>query len=131
MAPSDLTTTSFGRLSRRPWKLAACHPSRVMLTGKEAPLQVAREPVGAIGRLQEHADALARHVLHAAVVMNVAEQQVAAFLDPHRAFSRTKIAAEAAGQFLDGFRCRDDLVECGVILFDALGRLRRCAVKAS
>src|SRR5262245_33565706 len=94
------------------------------MLGREQPsLQVAGEAVGAVGRLLEQRDALAGRVLHAPVVMDVAEQEIAALLPPHRPFGRPEIAAEAGGEFLDRLRGRDDLVELGRELLD-LARLR-------
>jgi hypothetical protein len=63
--------------------------------------------------------------------MDVTEQQIAAFLDPYRAFGRTKLAAEAAGEFLDGLGGGDDVVERGVQRFEALCRLRLRAARAA
>jgi len=58
------------------------------------------------GRLGNHrlypaADALQRPLCSR--FMNVAEQQIAAFLPPHRSFGWPLRAAEAIGQHLNGF----------------------------
>jgi hypothetical protein len=59
--------------------------------------------------------------------MNIAEQEVAAFLPPQRPLGRSKRAAKAVGQFIDRRGRGDDLVELWSELFDPLGHLRRCA----
>src|SRR5712691_6433858 len=61
-------------------------PSGVMLAGDQPALEVSGQPIGAVRRLLEYGHALPRRVLHAPVVMNIAEQQVAAFLPPDRSF---------------------------------------------
>jgi hypothetical protein len=94
-----------------------------MLGCKQAALQIAGETVRSVGRLLEHADALARRVLHAPVVVDVREQEIAAFPPPQRTFGRAQIATEARGQFVDWFGSRDDLVESGIELLDLPGRL--------
>src|SRR5262245_35820481 len=89
-----------------------------MLGRKQPPLQVAGEAVGAVGRLLEQRDALAGRVLHAPVVVDIAEQEIAALLPPNRPFSRPEIAAKAGGERLERLRRRDDLVEFGRELLD-------------
>src|SRR5262249_37838980 len=84
-----------------------------------------------VGRLLEHGDTLARHILHPSVVMNVAEQQITAFLPPDRSFSGSHRAAEAIGQLLDGLGRRDDLVQLWSELLDPLGRLGQYATDAT
>jgi hypothetical protein len=59
----------------------------------------------------KHRHAVARRVLHPLVVMNVAEQQVAAFLPPDRAFGGPLGATEAIGLLLDGLGRGNDLVQ--------------------
>src|SRR5439155_4405146 len=103
----------------------------VVLAGDEAALQVAREPVGAVGRLLEHAGALPWRVFDAAVVVDVAEQEVAALLPPQRPLGRPEVAAKSGGEFLDRLRLVDDLFERGIELLDALGRLRPRAEAAA
>src|SRR5580700_6342827 len=106
MLPSDFTTTSFGRLRRRPWKLLAitvrlpsssCLVTRrvSLLAGQQPALEVAGQPVGLVGLVLENAHALAGRVFHPLAGVNVAEQEVAAFLPPHRPFHRAERAAQA------------------------------------
>ena len=92
-------------------ELAPGDPPGVVLAGEQAALQIAGEPVGAVGRLEIHGHALRRRVLHAPVVVDVAEQQVAALLPPQRSLGRSERATEAVGQVLDRLVDRDDLVE--------------------
>src|SRR2546422_9856 len=81
----------------------------VMLAGNQPALEIPGQPVGPVRRLQEHRHALGGDVLHAPVVMDVAEQQKAAFLPPERPFGRPLGSAESFGQLLDGFWLGDDL----------------------
>ncbi len=46
----------------------------LVLAGEQATLEVAREPVGPVGRLEDHGHALPRRVLDAPVVVDVVEQ---------------------------------------------------------
>src|SRR5882724_3282308 len=96
-----------------------------MLGREQTPLQIAGETVRPVGWLLEHADALAGGVLHAPVVVDVAEQKIAALLPPHRPFGRPEIAAETGGELLDRLRRCDDLVKLGRELLD-LPRWRLC-----
>ena len=63
-------------------ELLTCHTAAVMLAGDEPPLQIAGQAVGAVGRFLEQRDAGAGLVLHAPVVVDIAEQEIAAFLPP-------------------------------------------------
>ena len=54
----------------------------IVFAGDEAALEVTRQPVSAVGRLADERYALARLVFHAPVVVDVAEQQVAALGPP-------------------------------------------------
>jgi len=94
-----------------------------MLAGNEPALEVARQPIGAVRRLLVDRHTLARHVLHPAIVVNITEQQVAAFLPPHRAFGWPQRAPEALGQLLDGLGGGDNLVQFRREWLDPLGRL--------
>jgi hypothetical protein len=135
MEPSDFTTTSLGRLRRRPWKLLATTvrlPSsswrvtrRVVLAGQQPALEVAGEPVGPVGLLLEYRDALAWRVLHPLAGVDVAEQEIAAFLPPQRSLGRPQRAAKAAAHFDDGLIRRKDAIKLRRELLDALGGLRR------
>ena len=71
-----------------------------------------------------------RRVFHTLVVMDIAEQEVAAFLPPDRAFCGSEVAAEAGPQFLDRLRCVDDRVDARIELLDALAGLREAASAA-
>src|SRR5262249_3610478 len=76
--------------------------SRVVLAGDQPALDIAGEPIGPVGRLLEHGDTLPRRVFHTLVVMDIAEQEVAAFLPPDRPFGGAGLAAETRGPFLGG-----------------------------
>src|SRR5262249_23589831 len=62
------------------------HAPALSLAGNDPALEIAGEAVGLVGVLLEHADALPRRVFHPLAGVDVAEQQIAAFLPPHRAF---------------------------------------------
>jgi hypothetical protein len=53
-----------------------------------------------IGVLLEHGHALARRVLHPLAGIDVAEQEIAALLDPDRSLGRTERPAEAKSDVL-------------------------------
>ena len=57
-------------------------PPRIVLASEQPALQVAGQPIGAVGRLQEQRDALAGLVFQPLVIMDIAEQQIAAFMPP-------------------------------------------------
>ena len=105
-------------------ELAPRHPPGVVLAREQPALQIAREPVGAIARLEVHGRRLPRHVLHPAAVVDVGEQQEAALLPPQRPLGRPERPAETGGEFLDRLVGRDDLVQLGRKLLDARARLR-------
>ena len=63
-------------------------PPGVVLAGDQPALKVAGQPVGPVGRFLEQRHALAGLVFHPLVVVDVAEQQIAAFLPPERSFGR-------------------------------------------
>src|SRR5262249_13923411 len=92
-------------------ELAPRHASSVVLTCEEPPLQIAREPVRAVGRLEIDGHAIARRVFHAPIVVDIGEQEVAALLPPERPLGGSQRAAEAGCQFLDRLVHGDDLVE--------------------
>jgi hypothetical protein len=110
MAPSDLTMTSFGRLSRRPLKavrehgetaveLAPRHPPGVVLAREQPALLIARQPVGAIARLEIHGRAPAPACASSRrLLWNVGEQQEAALLPPQRPLGRPERPAETGGR---------------------------------
>src|SRR5262245_28014479 len=89
-------------------------------------MQIAREPVRAVGRLEIDGHALARRVFHAPAVVNIGEQEVAALLPPERPLGGSQRAAEAGCQFLDRLVHGDDLVELRRKLLDARLHLRLC-----
>src|SRR5262249_22190429 len=76
----------------------------VVLARDQATLQISRQPVGAVRRLLMERDALTRRELHALVVVDVAEEEIATFLPPERALRGALRAAESIGQMLDGLR---------------------------
>src|SRR5262249_62229399 len=77
-----------------PSRLAPRHAPSVVLTGEEPPLQIAREPVRAVGRLEIDGHARARRVFHAPVVVDIGEQEVAALLPPQRPLGGSPRAAQ-------------------------------------
>src|SRR6516162_8411490 len=103
---SDFTTMSFGALSRLPSKFSAStvilpffgtrDAARYrMLAGDEAPLAVARVPVGEIGRTAEDGEtAVLLRIFHDAVVRDVADEQISAVRKIDRAFSPSHAACE-------------------------------------
>ncbi len=76
-------------------ELAARDAAGVVLAGHEPALQVAREAVGAIGRLEIDGNAFTWREFQSAAAVDVVEQQVAALLPPQRSFRRAEIAAVA------------------------------------
>src|SRR5262249_25747314 len=99
------------------------HSPGVMLTGHKAALEVAGEPISAVGRLLVHGDAFAGRVFHAPVVMNITKEKVPAFLPPDGAFGGAEFTAKARGQLLDGLGRGEDLVQLRSKLLDLLWRL--------
>src|SRR6202011_653252 len=69
-------------------KLLPSDPTTVVLASDQPALEVAGQTVGAVRRFLEQRSAFARLVLHPPVVVDVAEQQVAALLPPQRPFRR-------------------------------------------
>ena len=96
----------------------AGYAAPVVFGGEQAALGVAGQAVGAVGGFAEQRQALGVGPFHPPVVMNVAEQQIAAFLPPDRPLGRTQFAAEAAGQFVDGLRWGNDPLQGGVVRYD-------------
>jgi hypothetical protein len=105
-------------------ELAPRDAPRLVLAGEKAALEVAREPIGPVGRLEDHGHALPRRVLDAPVVVDVVEQQVAALLPPQRPLGRPERPAEPLRQVLDRLGRGDDLVQFRSELLDPFGRLR-------
>src|SRR5262249_7529826 len=103
--------------------LLSSYASSVVLAGQQSALEISGQPVRAVRRLVEHGHALARHVLHPPVVVNVAEQQIAAFFPPEWPFRRPQRPAESIGQITDGLRWADDLFQLRSQLLDPLRRL--------
>jgi hypothetical protein len=95
-----------------------------MLAGNQPALQIASEAIGAVGSVLEDAQALAGRVLHPLAGVNVAEQEIAALLPPHRAFSRSEFAAEPGRQLFDRLIGGDDFFELRRKLIDPLAGLR-------
>src|ERR1700722_11526448 len=62
------------------------------------------------------------HVFHTLVVVDVTEQQVAAFLPPDRSFRRALRSAETIGQMPDRLGHRDDLLQLRRQLFNSSGQ---------
>ena len=75
-----------------------------------------------MGIFLEHHHALARCIFHPLAGVDVAEQQVAAFLPPQRPFGRTERTSEAARDLADRLGGRDDLVQRGIQSVDAWGQ---------
>jgi hypothetical protein len=71
--------------------------------------------------------ALAGRVFHTAITVDVAKQEIAALLPPHRAFGPPVVAADTVGKLIDRLVGVDDLVELWRQLLDTLGAQRRCA----
>ena len=71
----------------------------VVLTGDEPALQVAGEAVGPVGRLVVHAgNTTAGIEPYTPVVVDVAEEQVAALRPPNRPFGRAVVPAVVVGR---------------------------------
>src|SRR5262249_20408395 len=81
-------------------------------------LEVARQAIGAVGGLLEHAHALAGRVFHSPVVVNVAEEEIAYFLPPDWSFGGAEVAAEARGNLLDRLRGGNDFLQVRCQLLD-------------
>src|SRR5262249_2342541 len=92
----------------------------------EAALDVAREPVGPVGRLLEFHGRLTGRVFHAPVAIDVTEQKVGALRPPQRAFSRPVVAADTVGKLTDRLAGADDLVKLRLELFDPFHTLCGC-----
>src|SRR5918996_1250379 len=73
----------------------------IVLTGNEAPSAVAGEPVGTVRRLVKEAHPFAWGPLHAPVVVDIAKQQIAALVPPHRALGRAHLTAKTVGEFFE------------------------------
>src|SRR5262249_57763261 len=74
-------------------------------------MQIAREPVRAVGRLEIDGHALARRVFHAPVVVDIGEQEVAALLPPEWPLGGSQRAAGAGCPFPYRFPHGDGFVE--------------------
>src|SRR5258708_36763116 len=100
-------------------------PPAVMLAGNERALKIAGQAVRPVGRLEEQRGAaLARLMLHPAVVVDVAEQEVAALVPPQRPLGRALRPAKPVGQVLDRPRWRQNLFKLRGQLLDSRARLR-------
>jgi len=99
----------------------------IAFASEEAALGVASQAVGAFRALFEDRRALARRVFDAAIVADVAEEKIAAFLPPHRSLGRARVTAVAFGEHADGLGGSDDRVEPRIKTLDAfcLRRLRK------
>ncbi len=84
---------------------------RIVLAGDQPPLQIAGQAVGAVSRLQQQRNALAGLVFHPAIIVDVAEHEIAAFVPPQWSLGRSLRPAKAVGQFLNRLRDFDDPVE--------------------
>ena len=118
-----------GRLGK--WLAEPVNPPGVVFAGEQPALEVAGQPIGPVRCLLERRHALPRRVFHPPVVVNVAEQQIAALLPPDRSFGGSECAAEAIGELLDGFGRRDDRVQPLLQLLDPLGSLRPDAASSA
>src|SRR6516165_12157931 len=97
-----------------------------MLARDDPPLQVAGQPVRLVGVLLEDGDALAGRVFHAFAGMDVAEQEIAALLDPDGSLGRAEWSAEARCDLIDRLGRGDDLLQRRIELLDALCSRRLC-----
>ena len=109
IAPSEATTTSFGELSRLPWKtvddhrdrpiiLGARHATGAVLAGDQPTRAVARVAVGVAGWMTEDRNGARRLVhLQNSIVRDVAPQEAAGVSEPHRPLA----PARARSQLLD------------------------------
>src|SRR5258707_15558456 len=124
MQPSDLTTTSFGRFSCRPWKLLAITvrlpsgSSRVtrLVSCSHAINLPCRSRVRPLARFVGSRKAVTPapgSYFIRLLLWNIAEQQVATFLPPNRPFGWAERAAEAVGEMLNRVGCGNDLVQLG------------------
>jgi hypothetical protein len=96
------------------------------LASDEAPLEVAREPVGPVGRLLQFNRPLTGRVFHASVAVDVAEQKVTALLPPHRTVGRPAVAADTAGELVDWLADANNNIEFWSELLDPLRPLCGC-----
>ena len=96
----------------------AADAAAVVFGGDEASLGVAGESVVAVDGFGVHGDAGAGGVAHSAVVVDVAEQEVAAVVPPEGAFGGALGAAETGAVFGDGGVGVNDGVQGGGKFFD-------------
>src|SRR5207253_3603225 len=94
-------------------ELAARDAPGIVLAGDQSTLEVAREAIGSVARLEIHGHALPGRVFHSPIVVNVGEEEVAALLPPERSLGRPVRAAEARGQLLDRLVRAEALVGAG------------------
>jgi hypothetical protein len=80
-------------------------------------------PLARLVGLLEYRCALTRLVFHAAAVMNVAVEEITAFLPPNRPFRGPERTPCARSQLLNRLRGRDDAFQLRGILVDPLARL--------
>src|SRR5262249_15402580 len=106
--PNALPGEIIGDNRNRTVGIDAHDAPRVALAGDGPPLKIARESFGVLGALFDHCDALPGRVLHAPVVADVAEEEIAAFLPPPRAFGGPAIAAITFAQDADLFGRRNN-----------------------
>ena len=91
----------------------AGNPAGIVLAGQQAAAGVAGKAVGPVGWFHEETDAVGGSPLHAAAVVDVAEEQVTALVPPQGALCGTHGAAVAVTQFGDGGIGGDDVCEIG------------------
>src|SRR5262249_54398791 len=99
--------------------------------GNRPPVQTARGAVPPVHALLEQGRALAGRVLHPPVVVDVAEEQVTAFLPPDRPFGGAESAAISAAQFLYGLGRGKDTAQARIELLDPPRTLRPRAANAA
>ena len=92
--------------------LAADHAGSAVASDQPA-LHVPGQAVGVVGRLFVHGHRPIGGPLHAPVVADVAEQQVAPLLPPQGSFSGPVVVAESGGQLVDGLALGHDAFQFG------------------
>src|SRR5215470_19986026 len=81
--------------------ILAGHTPCEVFAGDEPALEVSGEPISLIGGLLDEGDTRTRRPLHAPIIANVTEQEIASFLPPHGAFGRSTRTTKARGEFFD------------------------------
>src|SRR5262245_5601276 len=99
-------------------RVLAGDPPGEVFAGHQAALPVPGEPVGLIGGLLHQGGTCPWRPLHAPVVTDIAEDETALFLPPHRPLGWSALPTEATRQFFDLLVQVDNTRESWSMLLD-------------